>query len=749
MAYHSRDLSKLKRRLGALCVLLATLGVAVDAQAQTATATTTVPLNERTTDAQYYRTSVDATLGTTTPYRVTLTANGTDAPSAPTLPASCVGFVVAREPTVTLTVGQPLAFTRFFTHMSGDPTLLIRDPNGAWHCNDDSVGLDAMVEVRDAAPGVYRLWVGHTQLTQPSAGELFFTRDPALSLSTLRDEAGRLVMSGRLCVTTDVPTPEVFVDQQVQRVSSGCIDGVSYGPHTVAVRARGFAAVGTLVSMTGPLMQYSAALRTSGRSATTPLDEQPVAALQAGCDADQPLACLALGRVFSDGIRLPLNTDRAQAAFTRGCAAQNAECCALAGEPLFDLAVTDTTALQSRFALVARACALGSAFGCRLHGLALVRARGVARDMAQGAALLERACNNGELTACILRAKMLLDAQYGPINPARAAPMLTHGCEGSLVSGCAALGSLLASGAQGVRRDLPAAFDAYLQAATGGELTARIAIGSFTRRERQREDQEAAFLLLDSACQAGRAPACERVASLDLVVAESRVRAVTRACSNSHARSCHWLAMRQLSSANARERQAGLAALGRACTLGHSESCELRAHGDLPAPSNDTERALALSLARWTETPQSDSTTDRRSRSARTQSSPITVVFVAEAFGNGTLARLREVRAFAENHPAVHFVVLLTADVDDGERLPRDFANNAGSVPVRLRRARQQGLTAGWATQLESSSAMPSYSVFAGTRWSGSYVLRRSLDEQIVRTLIDHALVVNASHPVR
>jgi TPR repeat protein len=699
-------------------------------------------------DAQYDRANADGTFGIATPYRVSLTANGTDSPSAPTLAASCVGYVSARAPTITVTVGQPLTFGRFFTHMSGDPTLLIRDPNGGWHCNDDSVGLDAMVELRDAPAGLYRVWVGHTQLTQPSAGELLFTRDPALSLGTLRDETGRLVVTGRVCVTADVPSPEVYVDQQLQRTSAGCIDGVPYGSHTIAVRARGFASVGSVQALRGPVLQFSAALRTSGRSPATALEEQPVAALQAGCDGGQAPACLALGHVLSDGVRFSIQRDRALAAFTRGCTAQNAECCALAGEPLFDLAPAEATAREVHFALVARACALGHPFGCRLHGLALVRALGVARDVARGATLLESACDHGELTACVLRAKMLTDPQYGPVSPPRARSMLARACEGSVIAGCAGLASLLAAGAPGVARDLPAAFDAYQQAAVGGDLSARIAIGAFTRMERQREDQEAAFLLLDAACHAGRAPACERVEGLSLVAAERRVGAVSRACGNSHARSCHWLAMRQLSSSAAREQQAGLAALGRACTLGHAESCELREHSELTAPSTEAERLLALSLARWTDTPPINAAAER-AQARRTRGSAITVVFSATAFGNGTLARLRELRALAEDYQAVRFLVLLTADVDNDVALPPDFASSAATSLIRLRRARQRGPTERWVVQLEDRDAQPSYTVFAGNRWIGSYVLQRSFDGQTLRTLIHRALVANAAHPAR
>jgi len=42
----------------------------------------------------------------------------------------------------------------------GDPTLAVRDPAGAWHCNDDHNGLLPLIRLERASDGPYAVWVG-------------------------------------------------------------------------------------------------------------------------------------------------------------------------------------------------------------------------------------------------------------------------------------------------------------------------------------------------------------------------------------------------------------------------------------------------------------------------------------------------------------------------------------------------------------------------------------------------------------
>jgi len=49
----------------------------------------------------------------------------------------------------------------FSSISSEDTTLLIRDPGGAWHCDDDSAGnLNPMLRFNGSQGGLYMIWVG-------------------------------------------------------------------------------------------------------------------------------------------------------------------------------------------------------------------------------------------------------------------------------------------------------------------------------------------------------------------------------------------------------------------------------------------------------------------------------------------------------------------------------------------------------------------------------------------------------------
>jgi hypothetical protein len=75
----------------------------------------------------------------------------------------CLGYVNASRPDVTLNyrAGQ---FDLSIYVLGGltDTTLIIRDPNGQWHCNDDYPGLalDPAVVFSQPLTGNYAIWVG-------------------------------------------------------------------------------------------------------------------------------------------------------------------------------------------------------------------------------------------------------------------------------------------------------------------------------------------------------------------------------------------------------------------------------------------------------------------------------------------------------------------------------------------------------------------------------------------------------------
>ncbi len=50
----------------------------------------------------------------------------------------------------------------FFVRSSADTILVINDPSGAWHCDDDSGGnLDPLLKFTNPLSGQYDIWIGH------------------------------------------------------------------------------------------------------------------------------------------------------------------------------------------------------------------------------------------------------------------------------------------------------------------------------------------------------------------------------------------------------------------------------------------------------------------------------------------------------------------------------------------------------------------------------------------------------------
>ena len=77
--------------------------------------------------------------------------------------SGCAGYIT-EAPTVSVhwTGGSgalPLFFTT--TDAARDPTILVRDPRGNWHCDDDGgVGLNPLFETTNNQSGRYDVWIG-------------------------------------------------------------------------------------------------------------------------------------------------------------------------------------------------------------------------------------------------------------------------------------------------------------------------------------------------------------------------------------------------------------------------------------------------------------------------------------------------------------------------------------------------------------------------------------------------------------
>ena len=95
------------------------------------------------------------------PHRIEVVSGGTNRLRDITR-RGCSGWADI-EPDLTLTYEQATGEGRLHIYIAeadGDMTLAVETPEGEFRCNDDQSGLAPGVRIRDARPGVYRIWVG-------------------------------------------------------------------------------------------------------------------------------------------------------------------------------------------------------------------------------------------------------------------------------------------------------------------------------------------------------------------------------------------------------------------------------------------------------------------------------------------------------------------------------------------------------------------------------------------------------------
>ncbi|NKB35310.1 MAG: hypothetical protein GKR91_19605 [Pseudomonadales bacterium] len=95
------------------------------------------------------------------PQLLELVPGGTDSVSG--LPGDCFGYINESQPDVRISFQSGANPLSLFVNSNIDTTLLVSDPEGNWHCSDDSSYLsDANPGVLIDAPlsGYYNLWVG-------------------------------------------------------------------------------------------------------------------------------------------------------------------------------------------------------------------------------------------------------------------------------------------------------------------------------------------------------------------------------------------------------------------------------------------------------------------------------------------------------------------------------------------------------------------------------------------------------------
>lgn len=179
--------------------------------------------------AQSLRTGTNGTYGqvrlqagfTPDPHSVSVQAGGTLDAAVAANPA-CTGMI-AQRPDFTLRY-RPGELPLYISATSDvDTTLVVRAPNGTWHCDDDSAGnLDPVVHFTAPANGRYQIWVG-------TFGDGSASSPAMLHISELR--------AGGANQEAAAEAPNPMLDPAFGTVA--LVSGYTPDPHTVQIAAGG------------------------------------------------------------------------------------------------------------------------------------------------------------------------------------------------------------------------------------------------------------------------------------------------------------------------------------------------------------------------------------------------------------------------------------------------------------------------------------------------------------------------------
>lgn len=76
------------------------------------------------------------------------------------LPHACEGFIHAGAPDLSVRYEAGEYPFQIYVQAQSDTTLVIRDPNGNWACDDDSLGVNPAKKFVHPTSGQYDIWVG-------------------------------------------------------------------------------------------------------------------------------------------------------------------------------------------------------------------------------------------------------------------------------------------------------------------------------------------------------------------------------------------------------------------------------------------------------------------------------------------------------------------------------------------------------------------------------------------------------------
>ena len=130
------------------------------AAAAAVTLTTTAFANPNTSGTPLYGT-VNLNAGfTPDPHDVDVRAGGDTDVDTLSLPSNCTGHIVTGQPDVRVNFTAGSAPFRIASCADSDTSLIINDPSGNWHCDDDTEGRNPVVNFNGARSGQYDVWVG-------------------------------------------------------------------------------------------------------------------------------------------------------------------------------------------------------------------------------------------------------------------------------------------------------------------------------------------------------------------------------------------------------------------------------------------------------------------------------------------------------------------------------------------------------------------------------------------------------------
>jgi hypothetical protein len=111
------------------------------------------------------------------PQTVSITSGGPVDVSTLGLGSGCGGYATSSPDfEVTYTSGGFSLLRFYFVSTTGDTTLIINGPNGAWYCVDDSFGtLNPTIDFQNPSSGVYDVWVGSYSSDTFATGTLYIT----------------------------------------------------------------------------------------------------------------------------------------------------------------------------------------------------------------------------------------------------------------------------------------------------------------------------------------------------------------------------------------------------------------------------------------------------------------------------------------------------------------------------------------------------------------------------------------------